>query len=343
MKKPRMKRWGALLLTSILLLGGCVTPEGQLAWETFARGVAYLILSPLMIVAGLVQGLAFLPYTAGTSLAELNRALAQAHAVPLDDAYRATYGVSISDPRVDPQTGQVAGEGFGFGRHRPEAIFEATRAFQRILVMQGMPEEKAQHYIICANYSHTLSRGHILLSVVYRHPGVQSFRAVSKHTGIVTTFRPDHRGSREPYERDVTGQVIDEVIDWAGIEYALLRNDKAVAMLMVLGAESVKSGKRLPNYWEIERRWMAGETAQIMRESFDKVGNALAAATPGLEAKSTSPVASGSPGTRRSVGQPPAPATLAGELQRLLDLKAEGRITDEEYAVLRQRVIETFR
>jgi hypothetical protein len=337
--KPRMKRWGALLVTSILLLAGC-TP---LAMETFARGVANLLLSPFMIIAGLAQGLAFLPYTTGTSLAELNRALLEAQAVPLDDAYRATYGVSISDPRVDPQTGQVAGEGFGFGRHRQEAIFEATRAFQRILVMQGMPEEKAQRYIICANYTRTLSRGHILLSVVYRHPEMQSFRAVSKHTGIVTTFRPDHRGSREPYEQDVNGQVIDEVIDWAGIEYVLLRNDKAVAMLMVLGAESVKSGKRSPDYWEIERRWMAGETAEVMRESFDKVGNALAVANPGLEAKGTPPVASWSPGTRRAVVRPPAPATFAGELQRLWDLKAQGRITDEEYEVLRPRLIGTSR
>ncbi len=148
---------------------------------------------------------------------------------------------------------------------------EATKSFQRLLVSQGMPEEKAQHYVLTGVYTHTRSRNHILLTVVYRHPGMQPFRVVSKHTGIVTTFRPENLGWREAYERDVNGQIIDEVIDWAGIEYSLLRQDKIVATLMVLGAESVKSGKRSPDYWQVERRWIAGETTQIIQESMAKV------------------------------------------------------------------------
>ena len=65
--------------------------------------------------------------------------------VSTDDAYRATFGVSLTDPRVAPGTGQVAGENLGFGQHRPEALREATRAFQRLLVSQGMPVEKANY------------------------------------------------------------------------------------------------------------------------------------------------------------------------------------------------------
>lgn len=272
--KPRTKRWRSVLLAALLVLGGCATPEGQLALETLARGLASLILSPLMILAGLAQGLAFLPYTVGTGLTDLNRALVQAHAVSLDDSYRATFGVPISDPRVHPQSGEVAGEGL-YGRHRPEAMFEATRAFQKLLVSQGMPEERAQHYVLTGIYTHTRTRGHILLAVVYRHPGMQPFRVVSRHTGIVTTFRPEHMGWREPYERDVNGQLIDEVIDWAAIEYGLLRQDKVVATLMVLATEAVKSGKRAPDYWQAERRWIAGETTLIIRETMDKVKRAL--------------------------------------------------------------------
>ncbi|MFQ5898204.1 MAG: hypothetical protein ACE5JN_08150 [Candidatus Methylomirabilia bacterium] len=272
--KPRIKRWGSLLLVSILVLAGCVTMEGQLAMETLGRGLANLVLAPFMIIAGLAQGLAFLPYTIGTGLVELNRALLQAQAVSLDDSYQATFGVSIADPRVDSQTGEVAGHNL-YGRYRPEAMPEATRTFQRLLISQGMPEEKAQHYVLGGVYTHTMSRGHILLSVMYRHLGRQPFRVVSKHTGITTTFRPENRGWREPYERDVDGQLIDEVIDWAGIEYALLRRDKVVATLMVLAAEAVKSGKRSPEYWQVERRWIAGETTQIIRESLDKVKRAL--------------------------------------------------------------------
>jgi hypothetical protein len=112
---------------------------------------------------------------------------------------------------------------------------------------------------------------------VYRYPGMRPFRVVSKHTGIVTTFRPEQMGWREAYERDVEDQLVDEVIDWAGFEYQLLRQDKVVATLMAIGAESVKSGKRSPDYWQVERRWIAGESAQIMQESLAKVRSAIPA------------------------------------------------------------------
>ena len=279
--KAYVRRGVSALLVATMLLGGCATyggaPNGQLAAETFGRGVVNLILSPLMIVAGIAQGLAFLPYTIGTGLAELNKALLQANAVPLDDSYRATFGVSITDQRVEPKTGEVRGQEGLYGRYRPEAIFEANRAFHRLLISQGMPEEIARNYVLAGNYRYAWSRGHILLAVVYRHPGVQPFRVASKQTGIVTMFRPDQRGWYEPAERDVNGQVIDEVIDWAAMEYTLLRQDKLVATLMVIAAEAVKSGKRSPDYWQAERRWMAGETTEILRESLAKVKSALPA------------------------------------------------------------------
>lgn len=274
MIKRETKRLGGVLL-SILLLGGCVTIQGQTAMDALGRGLAGLVLSPLLIVAGLVQGIAFLPYTIGVALNDLNQALIQAQAVTLDDAYRATYGVSIHDPRVDQQTGQVAREGYGFGRYRADATLDATHAFQKLLVAQGMPEDKARHYVITADYTHTRARGVILLSVVYRHSAMEPIRVVAKHTAIVTTFRPDHVGWRQPYERDVNGRLIDEVIDWGAIEYAHLRQDKVVATLMVLAAESVKSGKRSHDYWEVEQRWIAGQTQAIMREASDRMKAAL--------------------------------------------------------------------
>ena len=263
----RVRRTVGGLLVAALAVVGCVTPDGKLAMETFGRGMANLVLAPFMIVGGVVQGLAFLPYTIGVSLTELNTALLEAQAVTLDDSYKSTFGVSTQDPRVDQKTGQVAGDESGYGRYRPQAMTEATRAFQRLLVSQGMPEDKAQHYVLGGVYTHVLSRNHILLAVTYRHPGHQPFRVVSKHTGIATTLRPDQRGWREPYERDVNGQVIDEVIDWVGIEYTLLRQHKVVATLMSLAAEAVKSDKRSPDYWDAERRWLAGESEQVMRES----------------------------------------------------------------------------
>jgi hypothetical protein len=277
-----LKRITCAALASVPVLSGCAAPNttayqaAEHGMQTFGTGLASLFLAPFMIVAGLLQGLAFLPYAAGLALDDLNRALMQAHAVTLEDSYRAAYGVSLKDPRVDPKSGQIAGGGFEFGRFRPGALADATDAFQRLLVAQGMPESVARHYVIVADYTHTRSRGVILLAVVYRHTGTEPFQVASKHTGIVTLFRPENLGWRSAYERDVRGQLIDEVIDWTSIEYAALQQDKVVATLMSLGAESIKSERRGHDYWAAEKRWIAGDTRQVMAESSGKVKQALA-------------------------------------------------------------------
>ena len=277
-----LKRITCATLASAILLAGCAAPNGngfqaaERGMQTFGTGLANLLLAPVMIVAGLLQGLAFLPYVAGLALDDLNRALMQARAVTLEDSYRAAYGVSLQDPRVDPKSGQVAGGGFGFGRFRPGALADATDAFQRLLVSQGMPESVARHYVIVADYTHTRSRGLILLAVVYRHTGTEPFQVVSKHTGIATLLRPDSPGWRSAFERDVHGLLIDEVIDWTAIDYAALQQDKVVATLMSIGAESIKSGRRGHEYWTAEKRWLAGDTTQVMAESNGKVRQALA-------------------------------------------------------------------
>ena len=272
--KTNMIRVSSALLTTVILLGGCATPgesDGKIAANTFGQGMKNLFLSPFMIVSGLAQGLAFLPYTIGTGLNDLNKGLLEANAVPLDDSYKATFGVSIDDKRVDPQSGSIEGQPGLYGRYRSQAIFEANSSLQRLLVSQGMPEAKAKNYVLVGNYQYALTRGQILLAVVYRHPGEQPFRVAAKQTGITTTFRPGQRGWHEPYHRDVDGQPVDEVVDWAAIDYKLLRQEKVVATLMVLAVESIKTGKRAPEYWDAERPWMAGETAKVMALSQGRV------------------------------------------------------------------------
>ena len=263
-----------MAFVTTMFLCGCATggaPEGRVAADTFGQGIKNLFLSPFMIVSGIAQGIAFLPYTIGTGLTELNKGLLQANAVPLDDSYKATFGVSIEDKRVDPESGKIKGQEGIYGRYRPEAIFEANRSLHRLLVQQGMPEKEARNYVLVGNYRYAFTRNQILLAVVYRHPGDQPFRVVAKQTGIMTTFRPDQRGWYEPYERDADGQALDEVVDWAAIDYKVLRQEKIVATLMVLAVESVKSGKRSPDYWTAESPWMAGNTAEVIRQSQNRV------------------------------------------------------------------------
>ena len=276
--KINMLRGLSLALVTTMFLGGCATggsPDGRVAADTFGQGVKNLILSPFMIVAGIAQGIAFLPYTVGTGLNELNKGLLQANAVPLDDSYKATFGVSIDDQRVDQKSGEVKGKDGMYGQYREEAIFDANRSLHRLLISQGMPEKEAKNYVLTGNYRYAFTRNQILLAVVYRHPGEQPFRVAAKQTAIVTTFRPDQRGWFEPYERDVNGQAIDEVVDWVAMDYKSLRQEKVVATLMVLSVESIKSGKRSPDYWQVEGPWMAGDTNTVIRQSQNRAKPAL--------------------------------------------------------------------
>jgi hypothetical protein len=269
-----------LALTTTTLLGGCAStgaPEGRVAADTFGQGVKNLILSPFMIVSGIAQGIAFLPYTVGTGLNELNKGLLQANAVPLDDSYKATFGLSIDDQRVDQKSGEVKGKDALYGQYRADAIFEANRSLHRLLVSQGMPEKEAKNYVLTGNYRYAFTRNQILLAVVYREVGEQPFRVAAKQTGIATTFRPDQRGWYEPYERDVNGQPIDEVVDWVAMDYKSLRQEKVVATLMVLSVESIKSGKRSPDYWQVEGPWMAGDTGNVIRQSRNRGKSAVSA------------------------------------------------------------------
>jgi len=170
----------------------------------------------------------------------------------------------MTDSAVNQQSGEDQRPGGLYGRYRPQAIMEANRAFQRLLVSQACRRQVPQ-LRPGGQLQLRVEPGIILLAVTYRQSGRPADSGGVEGDGIVTTFRPDQRTWHEPYERDVNGQVIDEVIDWTAMEYKLLRQDKIVATMMVIAAEAVKSGKRSTDYWEAERRWKAGETAQLMR------------------------------------------------------------------------------
>lgn len=47
--------------------------------------------------------------------------------------------------------------------------------------------------------------------------------------------------------------------------------DKVVATLFVLAAVAVKSDRRADDYWQVERRWLAGDSARVMDDSRARV------------------------------------------------------------------------
>jgi hypothetical protein len=140
---------------------------------------------------------------------------------------------------------------------------DATAAFQRLLTSKGMPQVIAEHFIVCA----LEAQDKTLLSLVYRRPGGQSIETISQRPGTATTLRPQDPGWNEPQHFDVNGLPIDDVVDWTAVESGIVKQDKAVGMLMVLAAQSVLVGVRTPEYWDMERRWLDGQVIDVMRVS----------------------------------------------------------------------------
>lgn len=75
-----------------------------------------------------------------------------------------------------------------------------------------------------------------------------------------------NRGRAPPFEKDVNGRMLDEIVDWAAMPREDIRTQKAQAILITLAANSVVEGKRSSEYWEIERRWIAGQFREITTE-----------------------------------------------------------------------------
>ncbi len=57
-----------------------------------------------------------------------------------------------------------------------------------------------------------------------------------------------------------------EVIDWAALSINSIQSQKAQAIFLTLAANSVLNEKRMPEYWEIKKRWLAGDAREIVEQ-----------------------------------------------------------------------------
>jgi hypothetical protein len=64
-------------------------------------------------------------------------------------------------------------------------------------------------------------------------------------------------------------------VDWAAVRYSSLRRDRIVATLFVIGAEAIRKGKKSPDYWAAEKRWLGGDTDAVFQETTERVKRAL--------------------------------------------------------------------
>ena len=260
-----MKVWVTALL-SVSIIASCAAPQqggpdAEHGFISMFKGIGHLILSPLQIAAGVVEGVAALPYYAATSLTVINDGLAKAQAkVTLEDTYESAYGKKLDQVGPEGDTGQV------FRRMK-----NASEYFQKILKQYGVPD--AEHYIL-TSIDTANKEGATLFAIVYRPANAIS--VVDKYDGkTIRRFTLDDRLYYEPFDKDVNGRPLDVIIDWAGVPTESYKTQKQQAVLLTLAANAVAEGRKRSDYWAAERRWIAGQFNEILKQQDDKVRKSL--------------------------------------------------------------------
>ncbi len=242
-----------VVILSVILIAGCVAPRaGEPSHPAQALGqvLGYLVVSPVLILVGLLEGISSAPYYIEGDIHAMNAEMEAANTdVTLDQTYQYAYNRRLETVPKSGDTGKVF-------RH----LGEANPYFQNVLKGYGVPDY--DRYIITA--VRTADReGYTLYGLVYRP--TRRIR-VRDDSGRVRTLGPRDRLYYRPHEIDADGAPLDSVIDWAGVPRTTIRTQKGQAILMTLGANAVLINRRSDDYWAAERRWIDGYHKEIATE-----------------------------------------------------------------------------
>ncbi len=235
-------------------------PSMEHGLSTALAGLGHLLLSPIQIAAGLLEGIASVPYYLSTSLHSINQGLIEAQAgITLDDTYESAYGERLKDV---PKSGDI---GVVFRRMK-----HATQFFQKVLKEYGVYE--SNHYILTSIEDN--SGQYTLLAVVYR-PTEQIEVIDKRDVNKKRSFSSVDRLFYEPFGQHSNGNPLDALIDWAALPNELIKTQKAQAILITLAANAVLNDKRTPEYWHIENRWLAGEAREIVEQRIEEMNKRM--------------------------------------------------------------------
>jgi len=252
---------------SVCLISACAHnqnsgPNASHGLGGIFRGIAHLVLSPFQIAAGLLEGVASLPYYASTGLHAINQGMLDAQAkITLDDTYEAAYGKRINDVKADGDT-----------HERFRRMKHATGYLQKVLEQYGIANY--QDYIL-TSIDTANHQGATLFAVVYRP--FNSITVVDKYNREkVRKFTNKDRLFYEPYQSDVNGKALDTIVDWAGVPTDSYDSQKMQAVLLTLAANAIANGKRRADYWKVETRWIDGEFLKILEKQKSKINQSMA-------------------------------------------------------------------
>lgn len=253
--------WFVIPALSLCILSSCAsTREGPSVGRGIGsafKGVAHLVLSPFQIAAGVLEGIATVPYLITQDIHEINKGMIDAQAkVTLDDTYETAYGKRIKYVNAKGDTGEIL-----------RRMKHATQKFHSILEQYGVKD--AENYLL-TSIDTAQQYGYTLFAVVKRTP--DQIEVIDKYDGKTRRiFNKNDRLFYEPFEKDISGYPLDKVIDWSGMPTDSFKTQKGQAILLTLAANSVINNKVAGDYWGNEKRWIAGAYREITEKKMNRV------------------------------------------------------------------------
>ncbi len=245
-----MRKFYIVILVAFLVTGCVAHRPGapRSPAHDLGEALGYIIVSPILILIGLLEGIASLPYYLDSDIHAMNREMEAADSdVTLDRTYQYAYNRPLETVPESGDTGKV------FRHLKP-----ATEHFQKVL--KGYGVEDYDRYLITA--VRTADRdGYTLYSIVYR--AERTIRVRDAYGRVRSLSPSDNRDYYKAFERDAGGNPLDVVIDWAGVPRTVIKTQKGQAILMTLAANSVLINRRSDDYWAVEQRWTEGDYKQI--------------------------------------------------------------------------------
>lgn len=204
------------------------------------------------MVKGLDVGSPALPYYAysGTSLDAINDEFVNANAkVTIEDAYTYGYGKSFKDLPPDGDTGQKFTD-----------MATATRYLQNILKAKGV-RDSGSYFM--TSIDSAKSFGFTLIAAVQRKnetPTVFDKFGASSQDALTCDDPPFY----QPYRYDCKGEPLDTIYEWAALPNDCFDKQGHQAILLTLTANKILEKQPKPNYWDAERKWLAGNYRSVV-------------------------------------------------------------------------------
>jgi len=212
---------------------------------------------------GLQVGSPALPYYAysNTSLEIIDREFKTANAkVTIEDVYTHGYGKTFKGLSPDGDTG-----------HTFTDMGTATRYLQGVLKAKGVLD--AESYFLTSIDS-AREFGFTLIAAVHRKDEkiavIDKFGASRENT--LTCDDPPYY---QPYRFDCKGKPLDTVYEWAAVPNDCFEKQGHQAILLALTANKLLEKTPKDNYWDAERKWIAGNYKSVVIDQDYMVCQAL--------------------------------------------------------------------